>query len=86
MHNLRPNSDGRIKDVRAYRHPLMNFSLFWILCSGSDKTSKNEIKNGGHRLRLGATGLNKNGRFRTYSIIVADLLVHGNYPLVIGNN
>ena len=49
------------------------FFLIWILCSGGHKTSKNEIKNGGHQLRLGATGLNTNGRFRTYSIIVGGL-------------
>ena len=64
--------------LRTYGHigtPRL-FLIFWILCSGGRKTSKNEIKNGGPRLRLGATCLNTNGRFRTYSIIVVDLLVH----------
>ena len=49
------------------------------------KTSKNEIQNGGHRLRLCATGLNTNGRFCTYSIIVDDLLVHDSLPFIIWN-
>ena len=75
--------------LRTYGHigtPRSIFFLFWLLCSGGHKTSKNEIKNGGSRLRLGATCLNTNGRFRTYSIIVVDLLMDDRLPFIIWNN
>ena len=63
---------NRVKDVRAYRHPEMNFFYFQIFCRDDHKTLKNEIKNGGHRPRLGATDLNKDALLRTFSHILAN--------------